>query len=264
MPKTPITYYGGKQNMLRHILPNIPEHRIYTETFFGGGAVFFAKAPSESEIINDMNAMVTNFYEVCSTDFGNLKQKIEATLFSRATYSVAWSMYRLPHLFDRLQRAWAFYVATNMGFGSRIGSWGFDKYGKRAKAFHNRKLQFDGDISKRLLNVQVECCDANRVLELYNTVDAFHYIDPPYIHTDQGHYGGYTEADFRRLLDTIATLKGKFLLSGYPSDILDKYVKKHDWHLKSYSKPLSAKKATLGKPRDSRKTEVLVANYPLM
>ena len=49
MPKTPITYYGGKLNMLQHILPNIPEHKIYTETFFGGGAVFFAKEKVESE-----------------------------------------------------------------------------------------------------------------------------------------------------------------------------------------------------------------------
>ena len=43
--------------MLQHILPNIPEHKIYTETFFGGGAVFFAKEKAESEIINDTNAM---------------------------------------------------------------------------------------------------------------------------------------------------------------------------------------------------------------
>lgn len=38
--KTPISYYGGKQSMLKHILPIIPEHTIYVEPFFGGGAVF--------------------------------------------------------------------------------------------------------------------------------------------------------------------------------------------------------------------------------
>ncbi len=36
--KTPISYYGGKQNMLKHILPIIPKHEIYVEAFFGGGA----------------------------------------------------------------------------------------------------------------------------------------------------------------------------------------------------------------------------------
>jgi len=32
--KTPISYYGGKQNMLKDILPLIPEHNIYVEPFF--------------------------------------------------------------------------------------------------------------------------------------------------------------------------------------------------------------------------------------
>lgn len=34
--KTPISYYGGKQTMLKHILPLIPQHRVYTEAFCGG------------------------------------------------------------------------------------------------------------------------------------------------------------------------------------------------------------------------------------
>src|SRR5690606_7494401 len=263
MPKTPISYYGGKLNMLKEILPRIPKHRIYTESFFGGGAVFFAKEKAESEIINDTNAMVVNFYEVCKTDFENLKAKIESTLFSRATYSVALTIYRVPHLFNTLQQAWAFYVATNMGFSSRIGSWGFDKYGKRVKAFLNKKLQFDGDIFKRLAYAQIEHSDACKVLEFYNTDDAFHYVDPPYINSNQGHYGGYTELDFEKLLDTLSNIKGKFLLSSYPSKILDAYIKKNGWYTKQFSKPLTAKKAIAGKSRDSKKTEVLTANYPL-
>ena len=62
--RTPISYYGGKQIMLKYILPLIPEHQIYTEAFFGGGAVFWAKEPSQTEIINDFNANVYNFYQI--------------------------------------------------------------------------------------------------------------------------------------------------------------------------------------------------------
>lgn len=249
--------------MLRHILPNIPQHRIYTESFFGGGAVFFGKKPSEAEIINDNHHMVVNFFEVAQTNFKDLQSKVEATLFSRATYSVAWCMYRIPHLFSPIQLAWAFYVATNMGFGSSIGSWGFDKYGKRAKSFLNKKLTFDKSIPERLKSAQIENGNAVKVIRQYDTPDAFHYIDPPYINTNMGHYEGYSLGEYQELLETLTTIKGKFLLSGFPNPILEKYIKKYGWQLKSYDKTKSAVKATLGKPRLARKTEVLVANYPI-
>lgn len=262
MPKTPITYYGGKINLLSEILPLIPKHHIYTEAFFGGGAVFFAKEPAQSEIINDTNNMVTNFYEVVKTDFDWLKARIEATLFSRATYTVAHTMYRMPHLFSKRQCAWAFYIATNMGFSCQIGSWGYDKYGKRVKAFQNKKLIFNEDVYKRIENVQIENNDALKVISSRDTQDAFHYVDPPYIDSNQGHYGGYTKDDYIDLLKTLTNIKGKFLLSSYPTAILELYTKEFGWHTKTFNKPLSAEKAVEGKERN-RKIEVLTANYPI-
>ncbi|MCT4664677.1 MAG: DNA adenine methylase [Flavobacteriales bacterium] len=262
MPKTPISYYGGKQNMLKEILPRIPEHKIYTESFFGGGAVFFAKKPVPSETINDTNNMVVNFYQVLKTDFKGLVTKIESTLFSRASYIVAHTIYRMPHLFDKLQQAWAFYIATNMGFSCKIGSWGYDKYGKRVKTFLNKKMNFSFDVALRLKRAQIESNDAINVIESRDTLDSFHYVDPPYIDSNQGHYGGYTESDYTNLLECLSKVKGKFLLSSYPSEILSEFIKKNGWHSISFGKPLSAQKSQDGKKRD-RKVEVLTANYPL-
>lgn len=53
--KTPITYYGGKQSILKHILPLVPPHKRYTEAFLGGAALFFAKELAPSEVINDLD-----------------------------------------------------------------------------------------------------------------------------------------------------------------------------------------------------------------
>lgn len=262
MPKTPISYYGGKQNMLKHILPLIPEHTIYTEAFFGGGAVFFAKPPVASETINDVNAMVVNFYETVQTDFKNLKTKIEATPFSRASYKVALTIYKMPHLFNKLQQAWAFYIGTNMGFSCQIGAWGYDKNSVQVKRFNNKKLCFNDAILDRLKHVQIEHNDACKVIASRDAEDAFHYIDPPYFNSYQSFYSGYTEADFETLLKTLEGIKGKFLLSSYPSDILDTYIQKNGWHTKSFEKSLSATKGVTGKPR-GRKIEVLTANYPI-
>ena len=44
--KTPISYYGGKQQLsgkIVKILEQSPVQKLYCEPFFGGGAVFFAK-----------------------------------------------------------------------------------------------------------------------------------------------------------------------------------------------------------------------------
>lgn len=260
--KTCITYYGGKLSLLNKILPLIPEHRIYTEAFFGGGAVYFSKDPVEGEVINDRLNLVINFYEVVKTDFDRLKLKIEATLFSRKSYMKAKHICESPNLEDKLEMAWAFYIGTQMGFACKIGSWGYDKYGKRVKAFLNKKIQFDSSIPKRLEHTQIENNDACTVIESRDTADAFHYVDPPYINSNQGHYGGYSEQDYRNLLDTLSNVKGKFLLSSYPSEILSEYIQQNGWYSIQFEKPLSAQKAVEGKPR-ARKIEVLTANYPI-
>ena len=62
------------------MLPLIPKHTIYTEAFFGGSAVFWAKEPAKVEFINDRNAEVINFYRVLKQDFSKLKREIDATL----------------------------------------------------------------------------------------------------------------------------------------------------------------------------------------
>ena len=71
---TPIVYYGGKTTMLPHILKLIPVHTCYTEVFFGGGAVFWAKKSVANETINDKLDIVVNFYRQLKCNYIKLKQ----------------------------------------------------------------------------------------------------------------------------------------------------------------------------------------------
>ena len=75
--RTPITYYGGKQNLSERIVSMMPRHKIYCEPFFGGGAVFFAKPKAGIEVINDKNDLLINFFKVCQSSnyFGDLIKK---------------------------------------------------------------------------------------------------------------------------------------------------------------------------------------------
>lgn len=261
--KTPISYYGGKQQLIKDIIPLIPKHDIYCEPFFGGGAVYWAKEPVKCEVINDVNMNIVNFYEVLKHDYFALRKKVESTLHSRETYKKAMIIYDCPWLFaeDPIIRAWAFWVVTNQGFSCKVGTWGYDRE-KRAITIQNKIDAFQESLTERLRYTQIECNEAHKVIESRDTESTFFYIDPPYVDSNQGHYGGYTHEHFKRDLNAIESIKGKFLLSSYPSDILDEYIKKNNWYSISIDKAISAGNGSVFKTRN-RKIEVLTANYPI-
>lgn len=260
--KTPITYYGGKQRLVSTILPLIPEHTTYVEPFVGGGAIFWAKPPSKVEIINDYNRELINFYEVCKNEFIELEKMIRISLHSRSLHTDATVMYDNPHLFTRIQRAWAVWVLSSQGFASRLDSpWGYDiRKNTMVNKLNNKRDSFTEQFSIRLQNVQIENTDALRVIRSRDHKEAFHYCDPPYYNSDCGHYDGYSKDDFEMLLRTLEHCEGRFLLSSYPSDILKDYTKKNKWSTQKLAQSVSVTKTTRGQ---KKKIEVLTANYDL-
>lgn len=261
MPKTPITYYGGKQNLAERIVDLMPEHKIYTEAFVGGGAVFFLKPKVKNEILNDNNAMVTVFYKVLHEDFEALKSKISVTAYSRVVYKVALSIYKLPMLFNELQRAWAFYVVTNMGFSGSIGSFGCYTKGAKAMGWENKKKLFTPALKERMKGIQIECTDALKIISLRDSPETLHYLDPPYFNSNMGHYDKYTREDFIELLKLLTNITGKFILSSYPSDELALYTQEFGWHTKTVNQLISANQTKSKKNRT--KTEVITTNFPI-
>jgi DNA adenine methylase len=87
--RTPISYYGGKQQLAKTILRLIPPHRLYCESFLGGATIFFAKALSKVEIINDTNGELIIFYQAAKCDFSALEREIGLSLHSRRQHQHA-------------------------------------------------------------------------------------------------------------------------------------------------------------------------------
>lgn len=57
-----LKWAGGKRQLLKHLLPLLPQHiNTYYEPFFGGGALFFALRPRLA-VISDKNPELTNCY----------------------------------------------------------------------------------------------------------------------------------------------------------------------------------------------------------
>jgi DNA adenine methylase len=257
--KTPITYYGGKQQLANKILDLIPPHRVYAEPFIGGAAVFFAKTASEVEIINDINSEAVNFYEVLQRDFPALQSEISISLHSRKLHRNAGVVYENPGMFGKVKRAWAFWTLANMSFGSMIdGGFGCDTCGTTTGKISAKRRAFTEHLAIRLQNVQIECCDALKILRSRDTPETFFYCDPPYPDTDQGHYDGYSSDDFRALLDALSKIEGKFLLSSFRHDSLRKFKEKFGW---SQFEIKMQKSITASSGHTGTKIEVLTANY---
>lgn len=278
--KPPLTYYGGKQQLMKTIIDLIPEHRLYTEVFFGGGAIYFAKEPCQS-VINDINNNLINFYRQLKTNNKGLLTEIEATLYSQEEHRIAKKIYfdKLsvedmhfsPDKEVKIKKALAVYVLAHQSYLSILGNtWNFS-VGKRANrgSIHNNPNRFNqkklnmvlNDYADRLQNTSIFNDDALKVLRKSDSEDTFHYIDPPYYNSNMGHYGGYALEDFENLLRTCSELKGKFVLSSYPSDILTEYVKKNNWKSVSIDMFKSAGKSTGLEADSSRKVEVLTMNF---
>jgi DNA adenine methylase len=258
--KTPLCYYGGKQQMAATILKLIPEHDIYVEPFIGGAAIYFAKEPVRCEVINDTNGELINFYEIVKRDFPALQKEIEVSLYSREMHHKAEVIYNNPDMFDRVKRAWAIWMLANTSFGSMLdGSFGYDRKGKFPSKLNNKKDAFGTEYAARLQNTQIECCDALRIIRSRDTPGTFVYADPPYVGADQGHYDGYTQEDFEQLLETLANMQGKFLLSSYRNKALNDFIARHGWDSVEIRMSLSMSNCSTAR----QKIEVLTANYPI-
>jgi len=264
--KSPIILYGGKTSLLNKILPLIPDTKSLCEPFFGGGSVYYAVADRnyETEIINDTNDSLINFYSVLKNDFTKLKKLVDTTLYSRATYKQAEKILKNPSKHSNIENAWAHWLIVAQSFSGSMSSWSYDAKARKAKTFSNKKKRFTEAISKRMEHTLIENRDALEIIKKFDNEEQFFFIDPPYLNynlepVDQGCYKGYTEKNYIKLLDTLANIKGKFMLTTYDSKLLTEYAKKHNWKQIKIKKPITASYSK-GQKR-KHKTEVITMNY---
>jgi DNA adenine methylase len=164
-------------------------------------------------------------------------------------------------MFDRIKRAWAVWVLANFSFGANWNAgWGYDAAGQTTESITNKRNSFTEELAIRLQNVQIESCDALKIISSRDRPETFFYCDPPYPDTDQGHYNGYSAEDFRHLLEVLEHIRGKFLLSSFRHPVLKEFTNKNGWCQieLNMNKPMSVKSGI-----SKQKIEVLTANYPM-
>ena len=259
--KTPITYYGGKQQLVSTILDMMPSHRIYCEPYFGGGAVFFSKGRSYLEAINDINDNLITFYQQIQSNFDALNERIQGTMHSESEWKKARRIW-LGEKSSDLDRAWAVWMLTNFSFsGSPDGGW---KWCNGTGGSHSgivmrhKREQFTKALYERLKDVQISCRDAILCIEQRDTSETFFYLDPPYPGCVQKHYHGFTENNLEELLAKLEHVKGKFILSQFMTATLEKFICSNGWKYKSINMNMNVANFNGG---GRRKCEVLVYNF---
>lgn len=264
MTDGPIKWHGGKFNLAKRIIelfppraknPNAPADNDsgwvhYVEPYFGGGQVLFANDPEGiSEVANDLNGRLTNFWRVLAHDefFGELQRRMEATPFSEREYGRAashkcWT----GHDWQDEQRtmpcvdcAEAFFIHCRQSMSGRMDSFAPLTRNRTRRGMSEQASAWLNSIEglpsahARLKRVVILNKPALEVIKQQDGPRTLVYADPPYLHETRVTTGEYehemTEADHAALLNVLGDIKGRFILSGYPSGLYEAAELRNGW-----------------------------------
>src|SRR5258708_6863565 len=84
--------HGGKHYLAQRIVDRMPAHTHYVEPYAGGMAVLFAKSPQGvSEVVNDLDGRITDFWRVLQAEdlFEKFQRRAQAIPFNERAWQEA-------------------------------------------------------------------------------------------------------------------------------------------------------------------------------
>lgn len=259
-----IKRHGGKAYLAKKIRSLMPPHTRYCEPYFGSGAVLFSgDGEGVAEFVNDIDNELTNFW--CrlrdGRTFLELLRSLQCTPLSQVEFEIACC--DQP---DDIMQAWAFFVRNRQ---SRQGlEEDYCTPTSRLRRGMNEQVSawlsaVDGlpEFHARLRRVEIRCQDALSFIRELDSPETLFYCDPPYLHETRSSTGEYEhEMSYEQhetLLHYLHRIQGKFILSGYHSELYDKFSAVAGWRLVEVE---IDNKASSSKTKQ-RKTECLWMNY---
>ncbi len=250
----PLKWHGGKHDLAKWIIglmpprckkPNSPDPDDkgwlhYVEPYFGGGSVLLANDPEGvSEVANDLNGDLTNFWQVIANDgaFSHFERRITAVPFSQTEWGLAETAERIS---GPIGRAVAFFVRCRQSLAGRMDSFASITRNRTRRGMNEQVSAWLNCIEglpavhARLKRVLILNKPAPDVIRKEDGPRALFYADPPYCHSTRSttkEYGPHemTDEQHKELLACLSAIKGRFLLSGYRSELYDLASEKHGW-----------------------------------
>ena len=232
-----IKYYGGKTFMTDIIINNFPNNfKIYIEGFGGGASVLFKKKQEGIEIYNDLGCNVYSLFKILSDKdkYKELQHRLELTPYSRQIREEFKNNLKNNSI-SLEDRAYYFFYVSRSSFN---GVGGFSKTLLirrkmcRSVSDYLSCIEAFPEFYERISSVLIENLDIIKLIDKYDGVDSFFYLDPPYVHSTRKSNQGYeiemSDNEHEKLIDKLLNLKGKFLLSGYNNEIYNKLTNKYN------------------------------------
>lgn len=259
--QVPLKWHGGKSYLADWIISLMPKHLHYVEPYAGGLAVLLAKDPNDSrhhwssgggepsasgrgtsEVVNDLNGELTNFWRVLQDEdlFAELRRRLEAMPFSQTEWAASGNYN--TKLLSMVDSAAFFFVRCRQ---SRAG--GFKSFATLSRNRTRRGMNeqasawlnaIDGlpAVHGRLRRVVILHDDALKVIRQQDGPKTLFYLDPPYVHSTRNESSTkayeyeMSDDDHEKMCDVITTCTGKIMLSGYDNEIYDvMLVKQCGW-----------------------------------
>jgi len=198
---------GSKTPIRDTILKMIPPHKIYVEPFVGSGAIYWAKTPSDKEVLNDLDDWLIKNYKVLK----NIKSRNFRDLLGNRVMDKPEKIRVLSKFYnDNTKNNEADKLTKNLlkscnTFGN-IGEGGLF-----AGSNPYQKLKKIDKYQERLKNTTLLNQDYKTIIKKYDSPDTFFFMDPPY--TKSKTLYKHHDFDYEGMRDILNNIRGDFLLT---------------------------------------------------
>ncbi len=242
--------FGGKlAKWIISLMPNRDTWELFSEPYLGGGSVALHMDPvGISEIHNDIDGELANFWVTLQgkNTFKWFRELCEKTPFSQHEWEKARRKLADGGEHSSVLRAWWFFIhcrqsregkmkhfvtptgRTRRGMNENVSAWLTAIEGLPA-------------VHARVKRMEVRNMDAVEFIKEVDHPRRVFYCDPPYLHETRASTKDYkhemTLGQHAHLLKCLSGIKGRFLLSGYRSEMYDEFAADVGWSWHEFKIP---------------------------
>lgn len=216
--RAPFNYLGSKFALINELQKHLPVRRKWIDHFCGSGVVTFNRPESPIEVMNDRYGGVVAFYRCLQNPkkAAQLVERLKFLPYSREEFDHCATTWVTEE--DDVERAAKWYTMVRLSVYGKGHSFARITNSGVINPV-DKSLELFMPIHHRIRKVIIENLDVMQCLKDFDSIDAVHYFDPPYVNADQGAYEHkWNRNKLEALLDGIARAQGFCALSGYEDE----------------------------------------------